>query len=290
MSNESPAMKAALLPQYQQSQAFMERFLVAAHEAGTSIERCRSDTGTQTIDSAEIALDGLIYFADKKDSFREEFANELRAKIPESEFKLFCEVVSNEWFDGKRLRQHGRPRQLKRSVLDYLMKISPKSNAGESLVQTSDFPVDVEPLIPIKSIASILTVNDQMICRHMQAWKAMRANYDTLSDGDIFLRRGLALDCEFSTAHLYREWDFINSYSIAFTCPEKFSQLVDGKTPAIVNGDLALFAGRILFFSPFIPGMEIGQLEFGIIPTENPLPIRSQGVHSGISEYILDPP
>jgi hypothetical protein len=87
----------------------------------------------------------------------------------------------------------------------------------------------------------------------------------------------------------YREWDFINSYSIAFSAPEKFSQMMNGRKPAILNGDLAIFDGRMLFFSPFIPGMDVGQLEFGIIPSEKALPIHSQGIHGGILEYIIDP-
>ncbi|MCQ4166388.1 hypothetical protein [Tahibacter harae] len=282
-------MKTMLLPQYQQSQAFMERFLVAAHKAGISIERCRSDANIQTIDIKEMSLDRLDYFVQHKDSFRREFCEDLSEKISRDDFQLFCEVISNDWFDGKRLRVEGRSRRLKRSVLDYLKTICQMNSAVESFVQTTDLPTDVEPLIPIQSIAAILATNDQMILRHTHEWKKIHSNYDTLSNNDIFLRRGLALDRELSTEHLYSEWDFINSYSIAFTCPEKFSQLVSGNIPAIVNGDIALFDGRVLFFSPFIPDMEVGQLEFGIIPSDKPLPIRSQGVHSGIYEYLLDP-
>lgn len=65
--------------------------------------------------------------------------------------------------------------------------------------------------------------------------------------------------------------------------------MTSGSVAAIVNGDLGLFAERILFFSPFIPGMEVGQLEFGVIPSEEALPIRRQGCYGGIVEYILDP-
>ena len=60
-----------------------------------------------------------------------------------------------------------------------------------------------------------------------------------------------------------------------------------GKVAAIINGDLALFEHRVLFFSPFVPGMMIGQLEFGIIPALNGLPLKNQGEHAGIHEYLL---
>ena len=59
---------------------------------------------------------------------------------------------------------------------------------------------------------------------------------------------------------------------------------------SIKTGEVqALFEHRILFFSPFIPNMEVQELEFGVIPSENPLPIRYQGKHGDIHEYIIDP-
>lgn len=89
------------------------------------------------------------------------------------------------------------------------------------------------------------------------------------------------------TSQGYKEWDYINSYSIALSAPEKFSQMQEGNIPAIVNGELSLFEGRILFFSPFIPQMSAGQLEAGVIPNDKPLPIKEQGEHGGIVEYLL---
>jgi hypothetical protein len=80
---------------------------------------------------------------------------------------------------------------------------------------------------------------------------------------------------------------YINSYSIAFSAPEKFAQMQAGRIAAMVNGDLDLFWGRILFFSPFIPKMAVGQLEAGVIPGERPEQIKNQGAHGGVVEYIL---
>lgn len=42
-----------------------------------------------------------------------------------------------------------------------------------------------------------------------------------------------------------------------------------------------------MFFSPFIPNMEVGQLEAGVIPAERPQRIRRQGEFGGVLEYIL---
>lgn len=283
------ALEASLLPQYQGSAAFMERFLVAAHFEDAAIERSPNDQKIKLVDGKELSSDALSYFSNSCEELRLEFKNELCERIGAAAFDDFCTVLAKEWFDGKRLRQEGRARQLKRSVHDYLSTMKPRSSTVESLIQVDDLPTDVEPLISKEAVASILTVNDQMLFRHIEAWKESHPNSDTLSNGGVFLRRGLALEKELDVDAEYREWDFINSYSIAFSAPEKFAQMMKGRTPAIINGELALFEERVLFFSPFIPGMDMGQLEFGIIPSLAPIPVHRQGDHGGILEYILDP-
>jgi hypothetical protein len=289
MAKHHTALGTSMLPQYQESAAFMERFLVAAHVDGASIERSPNNEKVKLVDGTELDADVLNYFTTNAEKIRTEFTEELGDRLSKADFQVFCEVVAKEWFDGKRLRQEGRPRRLKRSVYDYLCRIAQSALSKNQLVQIQDLPIDVEPLITVEGIAAILTVNDQMIHHHVEEWRQRHPNYDLFSSSDVFLRRGLALESELDTTVPYREWDFINSYSIAFSAPEKFSQMMNGRKPAIVNGEIALFEGRVLFFSPFIPDMDVGQLEFGIIPCEKPLPIHAQGAHGGILEYIIDP-
>jgi hypothetical protein len=117
--------------------------------------------------------------------------------------------------------------------------------------------------------------------------RSRRPGSERISSDDIFLRRGLSLAAPLDEKIPYREWDYINSYSIAFSAPEKFAQMQTSRIAAMVNGDLGLFQGRILFFSPFIPKMAVGQLEAGVIPGERPEQIKAQGAHGGILEYIL---
>ncbi|OAZ93489.1 hypothetical protein [Halomonas sp. G11] len=289
MKKNYTASDTILLPQYQQSAAFMERFLIAAHEEGASIVRSPNSTKIKMVDGSELEADVLSYFSDGIDEFRKEFSSELLERISCHELDLFCSVIAEEWFDGKRLRENGNPRRLKRSVYDYLSRVSGITKPAE-FIQVRESLSGVEPLISAEAVAAILTVNDQMIYRHVEAWKQQHPNASHLSSNDVFFRRGLALKAPLNTSEPYREWDFINSYSIAFSAPEQFSQMMEGRAPAVVNGDMALFEGRILFFSPFVPGMDIGQLEIGVIPAESPLSVHYQGEHAGIMEYILDPP
>ena len=289
MTVKYSAAATSLLPQYAASAAFMERFLVAAHTEGTPIARSPNGKGIKLVDGSELDADVLSYFTNNKDDFRSEFCEELKGRIGDEQLGIFCEVVARDWFDGMRLRREGRSRQLKRSVFDYLSMVASGTMTPSQFVKNQDPPMDVEPLITVEAVAAVLTVNDQMIYRHIEGWKRSHPNRDNLTSDDVFLRRGLALDRPLDSSNPYREWDFLNSYSIAFSAPEKFSQMMSGRTPAIVNGELSLFEGRVLFFSPFIPGMDVGQLEFGIIPRERPHPLLFQGIHAGIHEYILDP-
>ncbi len=145
----------------------------------------------------------------------------------------------------------------------------------------------VTALFEPKDIVSILTLNDRMLIRHVEAWKDRRTDSAIISDNDIFLRRGLSLDRPRDVNEYWREWDFINSYSVALSVPEQFALINANRIPALVSGELGLFEGRILFFSPFVPGMQVGQLEAGVIPADAPIEISFQGEHGGILEYVL---
>lgn len=173
MTKSFTALATSMLPQYNASAAFMERFLVAAHIDGTPIERSPNSRKIKLVDGSELDADILNYFIQNKKCFRSEFTDELKGRISDEEFRVFCQVVADEWFDGKRLRQDGRPRRLKRSVCDYLSILTGSATPPSQFVQTQDLPLDVEPLITVQTVAAILTVNDQMIYRHVEAWKAI---------------------------------------------------------------------------------------------------------------------
>lgn len=293
MTKKHPAIDTAMLPQYIESAAFMQRFLVAAQVDGEAIERSSNEKGTKLVDGTELDIDMLNYFTKNIDEFRREFIAELEDTIDQPVLETFCKVVAEDWFDGSRLRRKGKCQRLKRSVLDYLGALKKCTSPLGRMVQNEEDLSEVEPLLSAEDIEKIITVNRQMLYRHIEAWKSTHPNNDSISDSDIFLRRGITLSNELEISCPYIEWDLINSYSIAFSVPEKFSKMIkqgySSAKPALINGELTIFMDRVLFFSPFIPGMPVGQLEFGIIPSAAPLPIHYQGMHGGILEYIIDP-
>jgi hypothetical protein len=90
-------------------------------------------------------------------------------------------------------------------------------------VQRENPLAGVAPLLTAHEVAIIISVNDQMLYRHIEEWKTRHPNALSFGGNQVFLRRGLALEREINTQQLYREWDFINSYSLAFSAPEKFA-------------------------------------------------------------------
>jgi hypothetical protein len=285
-SDPSKAVQTARLPQYQASPAFMERFLDAAHHEGTEIERSASTKGIKLVDGSEISADALNYFADNKTSMEGEFLSDLTEKLGATRANWFCDVIAHDWYDGRGLRNGARVVDLKMSVRQSLELILPSGTPLSAVVEKHTL-ANTSTTLAVADIQKILAVNRRMMVRHIEAWKEGRPDSDSISDHDIFFRRGLSLESPLDTTVPYKEWDYINSYSLAFSAPEKFAQMQKGKIPAIVNADLHLFDGRVLFFSPFVPDMAVGQLEAGIIPSEFAQPIRAQGNHGGIDEYII---
>lgn len=281
------AMETAILPQYQASPAFMERFLDAIHKEGAEIERAKNEKGSiKLVDGKELSADAFNYFFDKKDAMEAEFLRDLTEEIGRTKADWFCEVIAYDWYDGKGLRNGPRVLDIKTSVKDALELMTGNSPPLSEIVENATVQSTMTTLSPA-DIQRILAINKQMLTRHIEGWKATHPNSQEMSDSEIFLRRGLSLNEPLNTDTPYKEWDYINSYSLAFSAPEKFAQMQENKTPAILNGDIHLFDGRILFFSPFVPGMSAGQLEAGIIPSPTPEPIKFQNSHGGILEYIL---
>lgn len=287
MKKPHKSVITALLPQNESSELIKERMLEAIHFEDTDIERINDNLQSIAVNDKELQSDALLYFYENKKIFQDEFINELeQSGVSSEEYAIYCGVVAKEWITG---RPFDGVVRLKKSVHDYLQEVFPSIQLNTA-VQSSIHELDnIKPLISTITLSKILSINYQMLYEHLENWKALHPNRDNISNGDIFLRRGLQLNTNLNIPNPYVEQDFISSYSIALTIAEQFSKFNKPKFPVHINGDWGLFEQRVLFFSPFIPNMEVQELEFGVIPSKEPLPIYYQGLHAGVHEYILDP-
>lgn len=286
MAENTKPLSTMALPQYALSNDFMERFLDAIHTPGEEIERSPNSLGIKLVDGSEMDADALTYFAENKNDLETEFFTDLAEEIGEPKATEFCDVIATYWFDGRAKRESLPVQRLKASVRSYLERIL-RGRVALTEIVVMDASLAQSPSFSDEQIAKTLKVNDRLLLKHIGAWLNRHPDSMMLSRGDVFFRRGLALSKPFSDGDIYREWDFINSYSIAISAPEKFAQMQNGRVPALVNADCDYFNGRVLFFSPFVPSMPVGQLEVGVIPNDRKDKLRAQGRHGGVYEYLL---
>ena len=128
MTRPPKAAETANLPQYQ-TPHFRERFLQAAHDEGSEIERSPNQRGTKLVDGQELTADALNYFVDNKAALEEEFYSDLFDAIG-SKAGPFCEVIATDWYDGMGLRNGDRVSALKASVKRYLVRVAGPDGAA----------------------------------------------------------------------------------------------------------------------------------------------------------------
>lgn len=286
MNEHMKPLRTMALPQYALSNDFMERFLDAIHTPGKEIERSANDQRIKLVDGSELDADVLTYFIKNKPTLETEFFSDLSDAIGEDKATEFCDVIATYWVDGRSKREALPVQRLKASVYSYLNCILRGRISMSEIVVMAD-PISASPSFSDKEVVKILEVNDRLLLKHIANWLDQHPDSNMLSRGDVFFRRGLGLRLPFSDGDIYREWDLINSYSIAISAPEKFAQMQRGLLPALVNADCDYFNGRVLFFSPFVPLMPVGQLEVGVIPNDKKDTLRAQGKHGGVYEYLL---
>jgi hypothetical protein len=278
------------LPQYNLSEYFMLRYLDTSQSGTHDINQIfgvPDEDSINPVHEAELKSDALEYFRDNKNSMRSEFLEDIAEKIGQYKSEKFCEIIANKWFAGTAYQKDSEILQLKLSVKNYLGYILNKDDNFDEIVKNHAIECK-SSLFCAKDIASILTVNDILIEKYINEWMLCYENDKKISKNDIFLKRGLRIKNMICSDTDYIEQDYINSYSISITVPEKFSitKSENKKTSTLVNGEIDLFGGRFLFFSPFIPDMDLCELEFGIIAWK-PIQIEYQGECRGIHEYIL---
>jgi hypothetical protein len=137
---------------------------------------------------------------------------------------------------------------------------------------------------------AILSLTWRLLETAVEDWLEKHGR-DGYASGNVFFRRGLVLPDLFKDDHAYAELSVLSSYTLSVTLAEQFANTdrKDNKS-ALVHADFYLMRGRVLFFSPFVPGMRSFQLEAGVIPAERSQRLSFMGVHRGVGEYLLDYP
>lgn len=284
----NPALRQITLPQNNNSMEAMERFLDAVHNNNTPMIRTEYIQGTKKTLTCELQRDCLYYFVENKHLLSDEFIREATNRINAHKVDNFCQVIREHWFDGAAKRASEPVLRIKQSIRNYLVELTGSIELADQCVMK---PVadDINPLFDNKELAMLLTINDELLRRHLYEWSKLHPTLRTASRDEIYYRRGFMLETLLPNTSPYTPVDYISSYSLALSIPEQFASMRSHpkNLPALVCAPCDYFNGRVLFFSPFIPEMAIHQLELGIIPNEKPETLEYQGEHSGMHEYIF---
>lgn len=280
------SIDTATLPQYLHSNDMMDRFLDAAHSDGKNIARSErsGDNRLNVVTNAELKHDALDYFLVNKAKLEVEFFKDLVDQVGARKAKRFVRIISTHWFDGRSERKNSIVQGLKSAIACYFVA----SGADPKMLVTNPAPLPVKPFFfGVDDIRKILQINHSLLYKHLQCWVDLHPNRDDLSRGSIYFRRGVNLKNVWPDGYTYIEWDYINSYTLSISTSEQFSAMGGKEGAVLVSADCDYFDQKVLFFSPFIPGMPGNQLELGVIPSKNPPRLRCHGEHAGIHEFLI---
>jgi hypothetical protein len=281
-----PAGETTLLPQYTFSDTMDNRFDLDIQKPGQNISRpTKAAKGPHNTDRQEEAFENLQYFSDNKAKFETEFFEQLSGQIGEAPSRRFCDIIRDYWYDGTTKRKDPEVLGLMASIRDYYLDYNLFTCRSEIPVRNRPRAHTVATFQTFE-IEAILKLNQGMLTAYLPEWLSGHPRSSDKSMDHVYFRRGI------STKRLpkegpYKEFNFISSYSLAISVPEFFTQ-IKPHIRALIHIHHSDTTNRVLFFSPFVPGMTGTQLEFGIIPAYKPQIIICQGKHGGIYEHLVE--
>lgn len=276
--------KTSILPQYLYSESMYERYLDAILKESNEIQRAFNSQGLKFADDCELDDDNLNFFIENKQKFEDEFEDELTERIGKKKTSEFYEIITENWFDGKSKREGLSVIQLFASIKEYLLERKAKSI--DSIRVENHELNGVKPNFSVSEIGQILDLNKEMLDGFIPQWLHEHPNSKEIGVGDVYCRRGIFID-DLLNIEEYNEMNYLSSYSLAFTVTERFAQMKPSLEPAIINTNYDILRDRVIFFSPFIKGMNPHQFELGVIPHWFTLKMEKQGKHANINEYFL---
>ena len=181
--------QTTLLPQYFHSNCMYERFLDATLDDANEIGRATNIKGqVKLTDRYEILYDNLEYFITKKKDFENEFYLELSNRITKKRATEFCNIISQNWFDGRAKRNSEPVKQLFASIKNYLIEYQ-KVRTKDDIRVIYDIQDDIKPNFDEDEIETILELNKQMFDGYIYQWLEGHPNYLEMSSDDRHLLR-----------------------------------------------------------------------------------------------------
>lgn len=272
----------SLLDQYYLNPWISERFSIDLNFTQHSLFRYSHISGTvNDIEISESENLNFEYFKNNAQTMASEFKNDICNEIGEDKYNYFIELISNYWIPAGK-RDSKKIRQLEFTIKEYL-KIFCKAK----IRVLKDKSINANQVLTLQDLYQILEITRRLVGHYIQEW--LSSSKHDFSSNEIYLFRGINLENYPRKNKRFIEFRFINSYSLSLSIAEKFSDTVkQPKVNAIFALNENLVDNRILFFSPFLPGCQDSQLEFGLIPDLNKLRVKNACKRNGHSDCLLE--
>jgi len=268
---------------------FIRKRLLDDSNGNGQVARRMYAPGQKIMDDDELIVRAYDFFQQHHDCWAGEFKDYVLSKgVPEEKLNNFVAGFAHLWVDGKKRRQDS-PEMLaiKASIRDFDRLCYP-SYAGRFVIE----PVDdsVQPLFTPQEMAAIFEANAGLIDAFVPDYIDHLDDDGPGSLSDIYVRRGVYMPPV--DTKVRRERHYLSSYSLALGPVEQFAQTWteearDTGTPSIFSAPLAAIQNRVVAFAPFITAMDLSQLEFVVAPPVEEMPLREDGLHGGIHEFMF---
>lgn len=248
------------------------------------------EPGIKKADYSELKNEGLVLIIKAIEKMKYKYIKKLKTMIKPDQIALFYECLSF-WVDGKSKREDTKIKGLKKDVLEYLKKEF--STLTEDNIYCIEKVEGYESVgLEYKTLKTIFDLNKELFNEALDLMVKNEDDEYPLGNDDLMLHRGLNIGSENEQDlenKMYREKNFLSSYSLSINVAEKFAVTNYGKK-IIVSANLKHFENRILVTSLFSKDLEESQLEFLVTPHWYNLECKLDTKLDGIEEYVLDLP
>lgn len=278
-------VEVLLQDQYGGSEEASERVWNGVQDstAPNSFKRARDNDEDIAVEQSELANDALDFFSRHHAVMVDEFVRDLRESIGRPQQEAICELLATDWQtdrDGTALRS------LKASIRDYTAVEAgarPPRVAMGHLIRASQASYD------FLTIEKVMRATQFSLGKYLHLWLDTHPRGRSMGLHDVYFRRGIALSMELEHGSIFTEHDYLSSYSLSLTTAEKFAYSANGCTPnpTLIHTDYSTVESRAFFFAPFIPGMNIGQLELGVIPPLRDHRLERKAMFGSMHDYVI---
>lgn len=266
----------------------VQKSLIDDMSATKNVLRTPYKPGHKVMDDDEIVVRGLGFFQEHQQEWSQQFRDYvLFGGVAEAKFDIFATGFAKLWVDGKSRRQDSPTMMSIKASIREFDRLHHPHYAGKFVIT----PVndDAEPLFTPEEMLTIFKANEGLLQSFMPDYLDHLGGQGSRSFGDIFVRRGVRMP---EIGAVRQELYYLSSYSLTLGPVEQFAQTWTDQTKlngvsSVFSAPLAAVQNRVVVFAPFIPGMDLSQLELVVAPPIEPMPLQYEGEFGGLHDYTF---